>query len=58
MAEKVKDRMLARVEVSFSRARVVLIGAAGVVLYEDNHGTNALPENLISSGYSKHVDVR
>ncbi|CAN0010261.1 unnamed protein product, partial [Sphacelaria rigidula] len=45
---------------SFLRPRVVLgrVEEYDIVLYEDNEGAKALADNPLSSGRSKHIDVR
>ncbi|CAN0069483.1 unnamed protein product, partial [Sphacelaria rigidula] len=60
MAEGAKECMLVRSILSFLRPRVVLGRQMeyDIVLHEDNEGAKALADNPLSSGRSKHIDVR
>ena len=53
LAEGAKEGMFARSVTSFMQANVYEI-----TLMEDNEGAKAMAENPLSSGRSKHVDVR
>ncbi|CAM9241671.1 unnamed protein product, partial [Sphacelaria rigidula] len=60
MAEGAKEYMFVRSVLSFLRPKVVLGRQVeyDIVLYEDNEGAKALADNPLSSGRSKHIDVR
>ena len=60
MAEGAKECMFVRSVLSFLKPRLVFGREVeyDTVLYEDNEGAKALAENPLSSGRSKHIDVR
>ena len=60
MAEGAKECMFVRSVLSFLRPKVVLGREVDydIVLFEDNEGAKALADNPLSSGRSKHIDVR
>ncbi|CAM9528299.1 unnamed protein product, partial [Sphacelaria rigidula] len=60
MAEGAKECMFVRSVLSFLRPKIVLGQQVkyDIVLYEDNEGAKALVDNPLSSGQSKHIDVR
>ena len=60
MAEGAKECMFVRSVLYFLKPRLVLGREVeyDIVLYEDNEGAKALAENPLSSGRSKHIDVR
>ena len=53
LEEEVKEMILIRSVMSFIEPNVYEI-----TLMEDNKGAKAMAENLLSSGRSKHIDVR
>ena len=55
MAEGVKEGLFTRGVLSFIQPR---LGGECIEVYEDNEGAKATAENPLSSGKSKHIDVR
>ena len=53
LAERAKEGMFVRPEMFFMQPNVYEI-----TLMEDNERAKAMAENLVSSGRSKHIDVR